>query len=288
MAFAMKSHDTEVPAKARRRRFTAEYKQKILIPLRIGALLRSTGAPSPRIGALLRSTGAPSPRGSRRNGPYRTEDARLKRLSAIFGNCSTLISFQVSAPDATSLRKEMHRSRLLVRPREETGFCTISEFVAHQKQVYREALSDKYLGMSLEERREYREAQKYHHASSMLGALKQGTRVGEMTRARRAEIERVLALLEEGSFEVKALSELFPDYEFREVSFPDVDDFLNLGPGVAFCRVGSADNVCAIQCQKLPDPEPTRRDTVLAELAKRFERTVWGLSPSLRSCLTER
>jgi hypothetical protein len=30
MAFAMKTHDTEVPAKARRRRFTAEYKQKIL------------------------------------------------------------------------------------------------------------------------------------------------------------------------------------------------------------------------------------------------------------------
>ena len=30
MAFAMKTHDTEVPAKARRRRFTAEYKQRIL------------------------------------------------------------------------------------------------------------------------------------------------------------------------------------------------------------------------------------------------------------------
>lgn len=30
MAFAMKNDDTEVPAKARRRRFTAEYKQKIL------------------------------------------------------------------------------------------------------------------------------------------------------------------------------------------------------------------------------------------------------------------
>jgi len=30
MAFAMETHDTEVPAKARRRRFTAEYKQKIL------------------------------------------------------------------------------------------------------------------------------------------------------------------------------------------------------------------------------------------------------------------
>ena len=34
---------------------------------------------------------------------------------AIFGNFSTLISFQGSAPDATSLREEMHPSKLVVR-----------------------------------------------------------------------------------------------------------------------------------------------------------------------------
>jgi transposase-like protein len=50
MAFAMKTHDTEVSAKARRRRFTAEYKQKILREVErcrkageIGALLRREG-----------------------------------------------------------------------------------------------------------------------------------------------------------------------------------------------------------------------------------------------------
>ena len=50
MAFAMKSDETEVPAKARRRRFTAEYKRKILReaercgkPGEIGALLRREG-----------------------------------------------------------------------------------------------------------------------------------------------------------------------------------------------------------------------------------------------------
>ena len=50
MAFAMKSDETEVPAKARRRRFTAEYKQKILREAErcgksgeIGALLRREG-----------------------------------------------------------------------------------------------------------------------------------------------------------------------------------------------------------------------------------------------------
>jgi transposase-like protein len=50
MAFAMETPDTEVPAKARRRRFTAEYKQKILREVErcrkageIGALLRREG-----------------------------------------------------------------------------------------------------------------------------------------------------------------------------------------------------------------------------------------------------
>ena len=50
MAYALETHDTEVPAKARRRRFTAEYKQKILReaqhcqkPGEMGALLRREG-----------------------------------------------------------------------------------------------------------------------------------------------------------------------------------------------------------------------------------------------------
>ena len=50
MAFAMETHDTEVPAKARRRRFTAEYKQKIL---REAEHCRKSG----EIGALLRREG---------------------------------------------------------------------------------------------------------------------------------------------------------------------------------------------------------------------------------------
>ncbi len=50
MAFAMETPDTEVPAKARRRRFTAEYKQKIL---REAERCRKAG----EIGALLRREG---------------------------------------------------------------------------------------------------------------------------------------------------------------------------------------------------------------------------------------
>src|SRR3989304_10434819 len=50
MAVAMETPDAEVPAKARRRRFTAEYKQKIL---RESERCRKAG----EIGALLRREG---------------------------------------------------------------------------------------------------------------------------------------------------------------------------------------------------------------------------------------
>ena len=58
MAVAMETHDSEVPAKTRRRRFSAEYKQKILRevegcekPGEIGALLRREGLYSSHLAA---------------------------------------------------------------------------------------------------------------------------------------------------------------------------------------------------------------------------------------------
>ena len=74
MAFAMKSDETEVPAKARRRRFTAEYKQKILReaercgkPGEIGALLRREGLYSSHLTAWR----AARSRGERAGAPGR-------------------------------------------------------------------------------------------------------------------------------------------------------------------------------------------------------------------------
>lgn len=198
---------------------------------------------------------------------------------AIFGNCGTLLAFQVSADDATALRKEMHHTRLVVRPREETTFYLLADFVAAQKEIYREALSDKYLGMSADERRKHRALKNFSKAGGMWAAAAQGWIAGGQMNRRREEMERVLALLETGPLEVKGLAELFTDYEFRELSFPEIDDFLNCQPGVAFCRVGSADNVCAITFHELPEPDPTHRDSMMAEMTRRFARQPAAESP---------
>lgn len=197
---------------------------------------------------------------------------------AIFGNCGTVVAFQVSADDATALRKEMHRTRIVVRPREKSDFYLLTDFVEEQKETYRAALTDKYLGMNVDERDKFRKMQNFANADGLWAAAAQGLVVGTQRKRRREEMERVLARLD-GPLEVRALAELFPHYEFRELTFPDPDDFLNCRPGVAFCRVGSADNVCAITFDELPEPDPTHRDSMMAEMAKRFARPPAPESP---------
>ncbi len=93
MAFAMKTHETEVPAKARRRRFTAEYKLRIVReadacarPGEIGALLRREGLYSSLLTEWRRArdSGAlealrPKRRGPARPGPEQGELVVLRR-----------------------------------------------------------------------------------------------------------------------------------------------------------------------------------------------------------------
>ena len=95
MAFAMKTQDTEVPEKARRRRFTAEYKQKILReaercqkPGEIGALLRREGLYSSHLAAwrAARARGERAGLEAKRRGTKpRVRDGQAQRVAALEG-----------------------------------------------------------------------------------------------------------------------------------------------------------------------------------------------------------
>lgn len=93
MAFAMKSDDTEVPAKARRRRFSAEYKQKILReaehcrqPGEIGALLRREGLYSSHLAnwRAARASGERAGLEAKRRGTKpRVRDGQAERVAEL-------------------------------------------------------------------------------------------------------------------------------------------------------------------------------------------------------------
>jgi hypothetical protein len=189
---------------------------------------------------------------------------------AIFGNCGTVVAFQVSADDASRLQREMHRSRIVVRRRESQEFQPVEEFLAERREILREALQDKYLGMDAAERRKQREMEKlaYHGTGSMAGAVVGGLAIGRMKSNRRAEIERMLATLEsDDPLDVRTVAELFPDFEVRELSFPAASDLTGIPPRHAFCRVGQSDLVVVIRCLPSMEPDPETREAVEAELA---------------------
>jgi hypothetical protein len=178
--------------------------------------------------------------------------------SAIFGNVATLISFPISANDAPILRKEMHRTRLTVRRPETATYIPVGEFVAYQKEQYRNALADKNSGMSREELQAVREISfmdsvRYHNS-------------------RTAQIKRGLATLESPGLNAQVLHELFPDYQFRELEFPDVDDFLNLPAYHAFCRIEHADNVFCFKALPPPHSSAETRRAVHERIRARAAR----------------
>lgn len=188
---------------------------------------------------------------------------------AIFGNCGTVVAFQVSADDASRLQREMQTSRIVVRRRESKEFQPVEEFLAERREILHQALKDKYLGMSVEERRQHRNKKRlaYQGATSMVDFAVGGMQVGRMNANRRAEIERMLATLEGNDpLDVRTVSELFPDFEVRELSFPAASDLTGIPARHAFCRVGQSNVVAVIRCLPSLSPDPETREAVDEQL----------------------
>ncbi len=197
---------------------------------------------------------------------------------AIFGNVATLLSFAVSHDDATRLRREMHRSRIIVRIKGTPDHVSLADFVRYQKDAYRRALADKWLGMSREEMAEWGdstrgffsgvanaalEGAEGRSSGGFIQGLREDAAFNKYMAGRRAEIEHTIACLDRPDLTVATLRELFRDYDFREESFPDVDDFLNLPPHHGLCRIERADNVFPFRAP-LPDAgDPARREAIL-------------------------
>ncbi len=180
---------------------------------------------------------------------------------AIFGNVATIISFQVSAEDASRLQREMHRSRYVVRPKQSSQLVPFNEFITQQKQICTLALTDKWAGMP----RADRQVLEGKAATSFSGAMNFRREV----EARREKVRSVLATLERGEPDPKFLKEVFPDYEIRALSFPNVEDFTNLPPRHAFARIERAENVTFFRTVAAPEPNQEIRAAILETLQHR-------------------
>jgi hypothetical protein len=206
----------------------------------------------------------------------------------IFGNVATLVSFGVSSDDARKLQHEMHRTRHFVRE-PKTG----KETPAAKFMIYvREKLTQEYQGLD-----------KALHSGWSYAFLNKPERdeVGELLRllddttlTKDALLQRLLSLRlnkfwvdeEEGynddpwsagrSYTERKIhytdgTPLFPDYELKETTFPDVDDFINLPPHHAFARIERAENVHPFKTNPPPQPTTGTRGQILAAMRAQHE-----------------
>jgi hypothetical protein len=114
--------------------------------------------------------------------------------------------------------------------------------------------------MAREERRDY---------DAMYNDMRGALAASRHYNARRAEIERMIGILDRPDLNVATLRELFHDFDFREETFPDVDDFLNLPPHNGLCRIERADNVFPFRAPLPPPGDPASREAILARHSER-------------------
>lgn len=174
---------------------------------------------------------------------------------SIFGNVATLIAYQVSAQDAPVLAKEMHRSRIVVREKNSNEPLTLDEFMSKQTRIYAAAASDPMRGMSRADELRFASRYQIESTNPHRGAIK-NQQASEELRGRGEHIARVLNIFAEDVIDVSALASLFPDFAFKDLGYPSVDDFVNLPPHHGYVRIGTAANVQPLAPPKPTDPNP--------------------------------
>lgn len=181
--------------------------------------------------------------------------------SAIFGNVATLIAFQVSATDATTLVREMHATtqRTLCRQRGQKEIqelaSALPQLRAHYEKEYAQWV----------ERRDY-------YATS--DADTPGVR--HYKDAQR-EVDRlapiVTVLRTDGPSLAQLRDTLSRDCEFWEetVTIPTPDDLLNLTPLNAWIRLERVDRVFRLDVKPPPSPDPARSERILERQRRAYE-----------------
>ena len=193
--------------------------------------------------------------------------------SAIFGNIATLISFQVSADDANRLKREMHRTRFEVRAKESPAFMSVDGFLEKERGRLAKRQQD------IEHEKKIIEQQVLMDMESWRGQEKppeakawrrETNKEYEKLVYEEFEINRKLEALNDSNKNLHSLRDIFSDYQFKETDFPDTQDFINIPPRTAFCRMERAENLHVFRTIKSPDPVAGIRGQVLHAMREQY------------------
>lgn len=190
---------------------------------------------------------------------------------SIFGNCGTLISYQVSADDAPVLKKEMHKTTYSARPE---GSSRTYSLKALKAEI---ATTAERLNPNTPTQTPNRKRKKIETADQAQRTF--NTIVARLPHER-SHNAQLLAALDEDPPSLKTLKDLFPTYEFTQTTFPDITDFVTMPPYHAFARMGTASNVIRFKARAPTRGNPENREAV-RQAMKRYQRLETGPKPTL-------
>jgi hypothetical protein len=190
-----------------------------------------------------------------------------------------MVAFGISADDASTMRREMHRSRFMYREHNSTTYKPLDNLLNKEKDMYQRLIkkSQEHWQGKVDCQVMRERAKKNHNGKQLEDEL---TRIDLIEKDYNvdplqdiAHCQAALRKLDTPDLNPSILNDIFRGsrHEFRQLDYPDVDDFINLQPRHAFARVERAENVTLFRTLAAPEPEPAARDAILNETRRAFE-----------------
>lgn len=189
---------------------------------------------------------------------------------SIFGNCGTMIAYQISSQDASLIGREMNRSDISVRHREQSDSMTVDTFVREMRMTIQTEMNSPDYGLSRSAQLEL----DHHRDQADLAETEKQIESTTFQRTkiltdRKNYLDRAQTLLEDQDPSISALAELFTDYVFESSAFPTTEDFVNLPPYEAIVKHGFENEVSHIRATP-PYPPLGSRDRLTKLLAETY------------------
>jgi len=189
---------------------------------------------------------------------------------SIFGNCGTMIAFQVSAQDGALLSREMSGVDTLVRKRDESDQMTVHGFCTRMIDQLDFASDQINLGLGTSARQELEHTRaELDIAETPRQFVQASHKRDSIVESRYEYLARARRLLNDPQPNVSALVEMFPDYVFETTDYPSTEDFTDLPKFTAICKRGFANEIITFSASE-PEAPIGSRDIVLKLLEQKY------------------
>jgi len=217
---------------------------------------------------------------------------------SIFGNVATLISFQVSAEDAITIKREMHGKRPVYREKHSVDYRPLDDLIAATRERYQSSIQSWQSSISeatrnqtdkarLAEKEEKYRQQGQGFAKARQSLVRDIEGWNDKIRIYRNSIQgyrKAIKTLDNPAITIQQLRTFLGSseaerYDFSQADYPEAHDFINMQARHAFCRMERADNLTAFRTVAPPDPVAGIKGQILHAMRERHAERAKANAP---------